>query len=54
VNTENEEILRVNEFKDQFGGVIERQSNYTPYFLLLIRKLKFRINRFKFANFFQI
>jgi hypothetical protein len=53
VNTENEEILRINEFKDQFGGVIEQQSNYTPYLLLLVRKLKLLTNRFKLATLFS-
>lgn len=53
VNTANEEILRINAFKDEFGGVIEHQSNYTPYMLLLLKKMKRYKDRFKLATLFS-
>jgi hypothetical protein len=50
LNTDNEEIRKINDFKDQFGGVIEYQSNYTPYLLLFAKTLKSLLKRLRFAT----
>jgi hypothetical protein len=36
----DDEILKINTFKDGFGGSLVRQSNYIPYLYILFQKLK--------------
>ncbi len=39
-DTTDEELLKINAFKECFGGVMVHESNYIPYLYILLKKLK--------------
>jgi hypothetical protein len=39
-NTNDKSLVGINSFKDSFGGSLVEESNYIPYFLFMIRRLK--------------
>jgi len=38
-NTSDKSLIGINQFKDNFGGVLVEESNYDPYVFYLIKKL---------------
>ena len=46
LNSEDKILQGINKFKNGFGGELKRESNYTPYLIWILRKLK------RFMNFY--